>query len=133
MRLQDELFKAQDAYAEKYGYPDIVFVRYDVWCEMFPLGPFTPGKGVSAGKSRYIPLRTCDGPMFQFCDRDFMDRAFAAIDPDNTPLSTLKLLVDREPRIADWNSNYATPVALPQEPEVREISIELMKRWKESF
>lgn len=133
MNFQDELFKGQDAYAEEYGYPDIVFVRYDVWCEMFPLGPFTPGKGISAGKSRYIPLRTCDGPMFQFCDRAFMERALNSVDLDNTPLITLKLLRDPEPKIADWNSNYATPVAAPYDPEIREISIELMKRYKESF
>lgn len=133
MNFQNELFKKQDEYSEKYGYPDIVFVRYDVWCEMFPLGPFTPGKGVNVGGSRYIALPTCDGPMFQFCDRKFMDRAFSVIDPFKTDLVVLTLLDETEGRIADWNPNYCTPEAVPQTIKTRTISIELMKRWKESF
>lgn len=136
MDFKNELFQGQDAYFNENGcYPDIVFVRYDVWCEMFgPVRIPAEGKGIYVNGDSYVPLRTIIGPMFQFSDREFMNYAFSRIDPYKAQTDRFELIADRPVmRIADWNLNYCTPVAMPVELKTRSISVELMKRWKESF
>lgn len=136
MDFKNELFQGQDAYFNENGcYPDIVFVRYYVWCEMFPRSPVPRGKGIDYHGKSYVQLRTCGGPMFQFSDREFMGRACASYCPYMNQLGLAVLELSETPmtRIADWNPNYCTPVAMPAELKTRSISVELMKRWKESF